>query len=769
MTETASLIIKVDSRGAKSASADLDKLTQAGSKSERAAHGVGKAWGVAIGVISSAAIIGATTAFVRMADASANMSARLRLATRSQEEFNVAHKATFDIAQRTSTELSSVVDLYAKLSQSTGELGVSQGDLLQLTEAITQTFQISGATAQEAAGGLRQLSQAMAGGVLRAEEFNSIIESSPRLVKALADGMGIEFGRVRQYVNEGKISSEQLVQALLSQSEAIQAEFDQMPLTVGRAIQEVRNALTRLVGDADEAEGASKGLAEAIRSVAEALNDPGVKEGFTAMVSGIASVTAEVVKGAGLIANYIKQWRELSALRGGGSPDDASMDGLNARLADINAQRRAVRDGKPTSANGFGVADDEAVLARLDREARQIQREITARIRDEQYGAAFAGTPKEMDFTRGAPGGASGGGSVSDDIQKQVDKIREQAEAYGLSRAQLAELNRERALSAATNDAERAAINAAYDALVGRIKADEGATAAKKSRAEADKAWLEQEREILAHDEIANAARMEYTNAQLQRMAEEEEAVERKRQATADLISDLQFELSIIGLSNVEREKAIALRYADVEATSAEGQAISDLIDKLDKAREARSLQDEMQDSARSLFATITTDSQRASQALDRFFDNLKRRLAEKTFDALIAGFSGMAVGGGWAGFASGFASSFTGGGKASGGPLMAGQGYIVGDGGKPELFVPGESGRLVPLGQGGGGGGNKMTVNIHNAPAGTETRQSTAPDGGLQLDVLIGGVVKAVAGDIAGGGAAAQAIQGRYGLRPAV
>lgn len=758
--ETASLIIKVDSRGAKSASSDLDKLTTAGAKSERAANSVGKAWGVAIGVISSAVIVGATTAFVRMADASANMSARLRLATRSQEEFNVAHKATFEIAQRTSTELGSVVDLYAKLSQSTGELGVSQGDLLQLTEAITQTFQISGATAQEAAGGLRQLSQAMAGGVLRAEEFNSIIESSPRLVKALADGMGIEFGKVRQYVNDGKISSEQLVQALLSQSEAIQSEFDQMPLTVGRAIQEVRNALTRLVGDADEAEGASKGLAEAIRDIAEALNEPGVKDGFQAMVSGIASVTAEVVRGAGLIANYIAQWRELAALRGGGSVDDASMEGLNARLADINAQRRAVREGKPTSANGFGVADDEAVLARLDADRTAIMREITRRIRDEQYGAAFAGGPKEMDFTRPAPGTPVG--KVSDDIQKQVDKIREQAEAYGLSRTQLAELNRERALAAATNDTEREAINGAYGALISRIQAEEGAKQSKKE-------LLEFDQELLAHEEIANAARMEYTNAQLQRQADLEDAAEKQRQATADLISDLQFELSIIGLSNVEREKTIALRYASVDATSAEGQAIGELIDKLDKAREARSLQDEMHDSARSLFGTIVTDSERASQALDRFFDNLKRRLAEKTFDALLAGLQGMSGGGGWGGFAAGFANSFTGGGKASGGPLMAGQGYIVGDGGKPELFVPGESGRLVPLGQGGGTSAPRVTINVHNAPAGTEVRESTGPDGGLQLDVLLKAVEGQIAGNVAGGGSVAQAMQGRFGLRPVV
>src|SRR5690606_28358005 len=93
--ETASLIIKVDSRGAKSASADLDKLTAGAGKAEKATGALTGAWKVLTTVAASAALAKPVTSYIRMADASANMAARLRLATKSQEEFNAAHRATF--------------------------------------------------------------------------------------------------------------------------------------------------------------------------------------------------------------------------------------------------------------------------------------------------------------------------------------------------------------------------------------------------------------------------------------------------------------------------------------------------------------------------------------------------------------------------------------------------------------------------------------------------------------------------------------------------
>lgn len=233
------------------------------------------------------------------------------------------------------------------------------------------------------------------------------------------------------------------------------------------------------------------------------------------------------------------------------------------------------------------------------------------------------------------------------------------------------------------------------DAIIERTEATKAAT-------EADKEWAKWMEEVAAHEEYATESLRAHNNEIYRRAIAEDEARERAVQRVDQMIEQMQFEHYLLGLTNEEQEKAIALRYAGADATDEQRRAIEEWADKLAAAREARSDLDFMEDGAKGLFRTVITDSQRASDALNRFFDNLKARAADRIFDALLKGFDGMSGGGGWAGFAQGFAGAFTGGGKAAGGPLQAGQGYVVGDGGKPEIFVPAQSGTLHPMGRGG-------------------------------------------------------------------
>lgn len=272
------------------------------------------------GVVSLYAVMRGARWYLDQADQAANLAARLRLATKSQEEFTRAQQATYAIAQRTSAEWGSVVGLYAQLAQTTG---MGQERILALTETISQAFQVSGASAEETSNGLRQLQQAMAGGVLRAEEFNTIIETSPRIVQALADYFGIAFGDVRKYVNDGKVSSEQFAQALLKGSADIQRDFNKLPLTVSRATQQVRNALLGLVGDADSASGASNDLATGIQDLARTLESPEVKQGFATFVGGVVTATkklAELLSTTVNVTKFIAE--ELAARLHGPNADD---------------------------------------------------------------------------------------------------------------------------------------------------------------------------------------------------------------------------------------------------------------------------------------------------------------------------------------------------------------------------------------------------------------------------------------------------------------
>jgi tape measure domain len=776
--ETASLIIKVDSRGAKSASADLDRLTDASGKAERATDGLSRAWRAAAGVLSAAAVARVTRAYLDAADAAANMSARLRLATKSQEEFTAAQEATFRIAQSAGTELEGVVNLYGRLAQSSAQLGLSQAQVAQLTETVTQAFIVSGATSQEAAGGIRQLTQALAGGTVRAEEFNSIIESSPRIVQALADHFGVSFGEVRKLVNEGKISSEQFAAAMLNASDKIGAEFRQMPLTVSRATQEVRNALMQLVGSADEAAGASAGLAETIAGLARTLESPEVQRGFQTFVGGVVTATSKLAEFLAKSAEVTRFWgEEFAARRHGASFDDPvrmeqEAERIQARIDELNAFLSKGRVGRALS--GLGRADPYAVgrdptLGRaggsmVDNAEREMEI-LLARLNELRKAIAdFYNTPRPTVTAPDVPAPsaslipASLGGSdktISADLQREIDKVREQAAAYGLSRLELAKLNQEKALAAARNDAEREAIRNAYGELIKRIQVTEAAAEASKAAKKADEEWL-------WHEEYATAARIDYSNKLIRSAQEREEAEERATQQVRDLIAQMEFENSLIGKSVEEQERLIAARLAGAGATEEQREAIRRLLKEGREGREAEADMQLLRDGAKDLFRTIVTDSARATDALNRFFDILKARAADKLFEGLLSGFAGMAGGGGWSGFLQGFGKGWSGA-RAAGGPVMAGSAYLVGEHG-PELFAPGQSGRVYPVGGAAGGTNVKLEVINNGPPMRAEQQTMRAPDGSQVIRL----VLNAVADDLAHGGKTAAAIKGRFGLREA-
>jgi tape measure domain-containing protein len=166
---------------------------------------------------------------VQIADAWNMMGARLKLATAGQNEFVTAQKALFEIAQRIGVPIAEVSTLYGKLQQAVRMLGGEQKDALTITESISQALRLSGASATEAQSSLLQFGQALASGVLRGEEFNSVVESSPRLAQALADGLNVPIGRLRKLAEEGRLTADVVVNALMCQKDKLAAEYAQLP------------------------------------------------------------------------------------------------------------------------------------------------------------------------------------------------------------------------------------------------------------------------------------------------------------------------------------------------------------------------------------------------------------------------------------------------------------------------------------------------------------------------------------------------------------
>lgn len=209
------------------------------------------------------------------ADEYSNLAARIKLATGEGAAFDSAFQGVFEVAQRTNTAVEQTGTLFVKVAQAGKTLGIGVADALRLTEAINQATQLSGSSADASNAAIVQLVQGLQSGVLRGEEFNSVMEQAPRLAQALADGLGVTTGELRKMAEAGKLTSATVIAALQGQSAVLQSEFEKLPATVGRAITNLSSSWTQYVGEVDKANGISATAAGAINALARNLDTLG--------------------------------------------------------------------------------------------------------------------------------------------------------------------------------------------------------------------------------------------------------------------------------------------------------------------------------------------------------------------------------------------------------------------------------------------------------------------------------------------------------------
>lgn len=174
---------------------------------------------------------------------------KLANSIRANEDLAQVTQRVFDISQNTMSSLTATATLYGRLERATRSAGTSTKDLVTLTETINKGLAVSGATSEEASSTMTQLSQALASGVLRGEEFNSISENGSRLAVALADSLGVTIGQLRGMAAQGKLTTDVVVNGLLKQSNAIAKEFSNTALTMGQAFTVATNNITKFVGE----------------------------------------------------------------------------------------------------------------------------------------------------------------------------------------------------------------------------------------------------------------------------------------------------------------------------------------------------------------------------------------------------------------------------------------------------------------------------------------------------------------------------------------
>lgn len=281
----------------------------------------------------------AMRAVIKYSDSYKNLQGQLKLVTKDSSELNRVYDATKAIASETGQSLDATVNLYARMTRATQELGISETDRLRITENVNKAMIVSGASTTEAEAAIKQLSQGMASGVLRGEELNSVMENSPRLAKALADGLGVPLGQLRKMGSEGELTSEKVTGALLGMSEAIDAEFDKMPMTVARAWNRIEVITQDAIGKADMSP-----LIEGIEDLEEALNDPAVISGLTSIAGGIVKVTVAAGKSVAALGGMAKATGEwIASIVAGFDPDD--IGNIGAELERLHAQLKYLEEG----------------------------------------------------------------------------------------------------------------------------------------------------------------------------------------------------------------------------------------------------------------------------------------------------------------------------------------------------------------------------------------------------------------------------------------
>lgn len=210
--------------------------------------------------------------FLEVADAMTQLQARIDRLSPSAKEGAATFQALASIASASGASLKDTEKLWETLTSSLQSAGATNGQILALTDTLQKIGRIGGSSTEEMANALRQFGQSIAGGTVRAEEFNSIIEQMPELARQMAAGLGISVGDLRKRMLEGKLSAEDALNAIMSQTGKVNSEFSRLPRTVDQATNSLSISFQEFIKQINDATGASTGMVHIIDSISSAID-----------------------------------------------------------------------------------------------------------------------------------------------------------------------------------------------------------------------------------------------------------------------------------------------------------------------------------------------------------------------------------------------------------------------------------------------------------------------------------------------------------------
>lgn len=339
----------------------FNRTSQSVNNTERSMQSLSKVAAALTGYLSASMVASYSEAWTELNN-------KLSNSVRASESLIDVTQRVFDISQATRSSLDATATLYARLERGTREYNTSAADLAKLTSIINQGFIVSGATAQEAENAIIQLSQGIASGVLRGEEFNSVAEQGSRLMVALADSMGVGIGQLRKMAAEGKLTTDVVVNGLLSQGDSIGKEFAKTTRTMSQAFQEASSNLTKFLGENTTIKASINVFSDAVITVSQNLSEMGT------ILTAVAAVIGSRYVGALAMASVaqIKKARDtitavMATRQATIAERDAAAVLARKALADKEAAALALKRARDQHQLTIGTNAEATALANVTR------------------------------------------------------------------------------------------------------------------------------------------------------------------------------------------------------------------------------------------------------------------------------------------------------------------------------------------------------------------------------------------------------------------
>ncbi|EXB42670.1 tape measure protein [Acinetobacter baumannii] len=468
MAQESRLVIVIDAknaeRNARNLGNELDSIERKGDFATKSMDALSVATRQLAGYM--AGLVTVSAAISKM-DTYTGLQNRLKLVTNNQVELNKATEDTFRIAQKTYSAWDSVLQVYQRFSDNAKTLNLTMDDTARLTETVSKAVAISGASAAAADAALVQFGQALASGTLRGEELNSVMEQTPALAKAIAQGMGITVGELRTVAAEGKITSQEIVKALRNVEKDVDALFAKTDITIGQSMTLLNNEITKFVGESGKGSGAAQVLAGTIQTLASnldvltsAMMVGGAYWLGTYIPAIYASGVAVAAKTKELAVQTVTQYAAIQAERAAAAQQVISTQAVvantQATLAAIAAEKALEVQRLKSQISEKGRAATLTRMAELKKIEAQVTRELavaegalaTAQARSAAAGAASVGIGSRLLGLLGGPVGigitvaslAAGYLLMRDNGDKANDMLEKQSRYAGMAADELMKL-----------------------------------------------------------------------------------------------------------------------------------------------------------------------------------------------------------------------------------------------------------------------------------------------------------------------------------------